>query len=49
MTSLTTTLSPPAKRQRTTLKESTIEALQQKRAPPPIKIISTFISRTNKT
>ncbi len=38
MTSLTTTLPPPAKRQRTTLKESTIEALQQKRAPPPIKI-----------
>ena len=37
MASLTTT-PPPAKRQRPALQESTIEALQQKRAPPPIKI-----------
>ena len=33
-----TTKPPPAKRQRTTLKPSTIEGLKQKRAPPPIKI-----------
>ena len=37
MASLATN-STPAKRQRMPLKPSTIEALKQKRAPPPIKI-----------